>query len=289
MAALGRQCHCLSKEVAMKTYSVSGGAGIKLHVQETGNPDGKPILFIHGFSQCRLAWNKQLHSDLGSDFRLVAMDLRGHGLSDRPADGYAEPKLWADDVHAVITSLGLNKPLLAGWSYGGIVVSDYLAMYGEDYIAGSCWIGAVSRLGEPLVRDSFLGSEFLALIPGFFSENASASVTALEQFVRLCVHEKLAPEDLYFFLGFNTIVPSFVRRGLFARNLCNDNVIEKMRKPMLLMHGEEDKIVMPSMSAHIAGLVRHASQSSYPKVGHAPFWEAPQRFNHELRKFRESI
>ena len=70
----------------MQTSTVTGGGGLKLHVQETGNPNGKAILFIHGFSQCRLAWNKQLHSDLAPDFRLVAMDIRGHGLSDKPRD-----------------------------------------------------------------------------------------------------------------------------------------------------------------------------------------------------------
>ena len=90
----------------MKTYTVTGGGGLRLHVQETGNPNGRPILFIHGFSQCRLAWNKQMHSDLAKDFRLVAMDIRGHGLSEKPRDVYGDSKLWADDVNE---SLALPK------------------------------------------------------------------------------------------------------------------------------------------------------------------------------------
>ena len=137
----------------MKTYRVRGGGGLGLHVQETGNPEGKPILFIHGFSQCRLAWNKQLHSDLAKDFRLVAMDLRGHGLSEKPPDVYGEPGLWAADVQSVITTLALDNPVIAAWSYGGIVVSDYVACYGEGNIAGTCFVGAVSRLGEPLLQE----------------------------------------------------------------------------------------------------------------------------------------
>jgi len=51
----------------MKTHTVTGGGGLKLHVEEMGSPDGKAILFIHGFSQCRLARNQQLHSDLAND------------------------------------------------------------------------------------------------------------------------------------------------------------------------------------------------------------------------------
>jgi non-heme chloroperoxidase len=92
----------------MKNHSVIGGGGLKLHVQETGNPDGKPILFIHGFSQCRLAWNKQMHSDLATDFRLIAMDIRGHGLSEKPRDAYGDSRMWADDVHAVMAALRLD-------------------------------------------------------------------------------------------------------------------------------------------------------------------------------------
>ena len=273
----------------MRTHSVIGGGALKLHVQETGNPDGKPILFIHGFSQCRLVWNKQLYSDLESDFRLVAMDLRGHGLSDKAPDVYGEPTLWADDIQAVITTLHLNRPVLAGWSYGGIVMSDYIASYGEDHVAGTCWISAVSRLGEPLLREGFLGPGFLELVPAFFSHNSGESVVALEKFVRLCVHDEPIPEDLYFFLGFNTIVPAHVRRGLFARNISNDAIIQNIRKPMVLIYGEHDRIARPDMCMHIARLARHAKVSCYSNVGHAPFWEAPQRFNRELREFTESV
>ena len=71
----------------MGSHKISGGGGVELHVAEAGNPDGRPILFIHGFSQCRLAWGRQMNSELAEDYRLVAMDLRGHGLSGKPREG----------------------------------------------------------------------------------------------------------------------------------------------------------------------------------------------------------
>ena len=73
----------------MKSHRITGGGGTELHVVETGNSSGRPILFIHGFSQCWLNWSRQLSSDLAEDYRLVAVDMRGHGLSDRPREGYA--------------------------------------------------------------------------------------------------------------------------------------------------------------------------------------------------------
>jgi hypothetical protein len=68
----------------MKDHRIMGGGGTQLNLVETGNLNGRPILFIHGFSRCRLAWSRQLNSELAADYRLLAMDIRGHGLSDKP-------------------------------------------------------------------------------------------------------------------------------------------------------------------------------------------------------------
>jgi non-heme chloroperoxidase len=273
----------------MKTYSVAGGGGLVLHVEETGNRDGKPILFVHGFSQCRLAWRKQMQSDLARNFRLVSMDIRGHGLSEKPSGGYDDPQLWAQDVHSVITTLQLDKPVVVGWSYAGVIISDYLAAFGDNALAGIQWVGAVSKLGEPLVQGAFLGAEFLGLVPALFSENASDSVRALSQFLRLCVHEEPSAEDFYCFLGYNSIVPPCVRQGLFARNVDNDAVMQATQMPLALVYGEADQIVSPRMCTHMETLSPHAAVSTYANVGHMPFWEAPERFNRELRTFRERV
>src|SRR5262245_36939761 len=99
----------------MKTQKITGGGGVQLHVVEAGNPDGRPILFLHGFSQSGLAWSRQLDSELARDHHLVAMDLRGHGLSDKPRDAYGDSRMWADDVRAVIDSLNLDHAVLCGW------------------------------------------------------------------------------------------------------------------------------------------------------------------------------
>ena len=108
---------------------------------EAGNPNGQPILFIHGFSQCGLCWGRQFNSDLANDHRLVAMDMRGHGLSDKPRDAYRDSRLWADDVNAVVQSLRLDQPILTGWSYGPLLILDYIRHYGESAIGGIHFVG----------------------------------------------------------------------------------------------------------------------------------------------------
>src|SRR5262245_44131324 len=105
----------------MRSQTVSGGAGTSLHVIDTGNSRGRPILFIHGFSQCSLAWTRQLSSDLGNDYRLVAMDLRGHGLSGRPQE-YSQSQVWADELYATIQSMNLDRPVHNGLSSVRVVL-----------------------------------------------------------------------------------------------------------------------------------------------------------------------
>ena len=135
-----------SNDAIVRSHRISGGGGVEIHVDETGDPSGRPVLFIHGISQCRLAWRRQLSSGLGHDLRLVAMDLRGHGLSDRPSDDYDESGAWADDVRGVITALGLDEPILCGWSYGGVVIGDYLKTTASRHWAGSA--SSPRRLGS---------------------------------------------------------------------------------------------------------------------------------------------
>jgi non-heme chloroperoxidase len=104
----------------MRTHAVRGGGGLRLHVREWGPADGPPILFIHGWSQNHLCWVRQYESGLADEFRLVAYDLRGHGMSEAPLEPehYSDGQLWADDLAAIIDQLRLDRPVLVGWSYG---------------------------------------------------------------------------------------------------------------------------------------------------------------------------
>src|SRR5882672_3714837 len=112
----------------MKIHSVHGTGGVDLHVREWGRPNGIPILLIHGWSQCHLCWMKQHEGEQEDAFRIVALDLRGHGNSDAPLqpEQYTDGDKWAGDIAATMDQLGLDRPILVGWSYGGVIVGDYM-------------------------------------------------------------------------------------------------------------------------------------------------------------------
>jgi len=275
-------------EVIMKHHMIKGGGGIRLHLVETGNPGGRPILFIHGFSQCSLAWARQMNSELADTFRLVALDIRGHGLSDKPRDSYGDSKLWADDVHAVIQALQLDRPVLCGWSYGPLVILDYVRHYGEDGIRGLNFVGGVTKLGSDAAA-SVLTAEFLNLIPGFFSADAQESVSALDSLIRLCFAHELAAEDRYLMLGFNALVPPYVRQALFSRSFDNDDLLPTIRKPVLITHGVEDGVVKPTVIDQQLARIPRTSIRMIDNAGHACFWDEAPAYNRCLQDFMGTV
>ena len=265
---------------------VEGGGGTKLFVEAIGNPANPPILFIHGFSQCRLAWDRQFEVPLAADFYLVRLDLRGHGLSDKPRDAaaYQNGKHWADDIHAVIQALGLKRPALSGWSYGGYIICDYVRHYGQEAIGGLHFVAAVTELGSD-EASQMLGPALLALAPALLSNNAAESSLALGSLVDLLTHDELDPHDFYFFLGFNAAVPPLVRQAMFDRKLDNRGVLRGLKVPVLITQGQEDQLVLTAAADFIAGHIPHASRVDYPRCGHAPFFEVADQFNRDLAAF----
>jgi non-heme chloroperoxidase len=272
----------------MKHHTITGGGGVRLHAVESGNPDGRPILFIHGNSQCWLSWSRQLNSDLADRYRLVAMDMRGHGLSEKPRDGYADTRLWADDVNAIVQALKLDRPVVCGWSYGPLVILDYVRHYGEEALGGIGIVGGITKLGTEDAM-SVITPEFLSLVPDLFSADAEASARGLRGLLRLCFAQELSPEDEYFMLGYNVTVPSFVRQGILSRTLDNDDLLSRIRKPVLVVHGTQDAIVKPAVVDQHKASVPHAQVEMIANVGHAPFWEDAPAFNGCLRTFCERL
>jgi non-heme chloroperoxidase len=268
----------------MKHHTIAGGGGCRLHLVEAGNPRGRSILFLHGLSQCSLNWSRQLGSDLARGHRLVAMDLRGHGSSDRPDDGYGDSRLWADDVDAAIRALDLDRPILCGWSYGPLVILDYVRHHGEERIGGVHFVGGVSKLGSEAAI-SVLAPEFLGLVPAFFSRDVEESVNGLRSLLRLCFAHEPSAAELYTMLGYGISVSPSTRQALLSRVIDNDDLLPTIRTPVLITHGAEDAVVRKEVVEQHRSLMAHAEIHIMPNAGHAAFWDDAPSFNARLANF----
>ena len=271
----------------MNHHEITGGGAVRLHAVETGNPQGRPILFIHGFSQCSLAWSRQLSSDLADDHRLVALDLRGHGESDKPRDAYADSQAWADDVNATVESLELDQPILCCWSYGSLVALDYIRHYGEGGMGGLHFVDSLTKLGSDEAL-AVLTPELLALVPGFFSTDVEESMGSLEPFIRMCFVHEPSSEELCLVRGYNVAVPPYVRQALFSRSIDNDDLLPTIRKPVLVTHGAQDALVKLAIVDQIQESIPHAEVQVMEAAGHASFWDDPGAFNARLRTFAQA-
>ncbi len=266
----------------MQSLSVTAPDGVPLAVHMCGNPEGEAIIFMHGFSQCHLAWSRQLGDpDLAREFHLVAYDLRGHGGSGMPVgrEWYYENKIWADDLAAVMEAARVRRPVLVAWSYAGRVVSDFVRVHGQDRLAGIVYVGAVTKSAS-----AFWGPA-MKITGDMLSEDISANIAATRRFVRNCFAQEQPRDVIETILAYNMMIPPKVRAGILERSRNDGDMLPLLRMPVLVAHGEKDEIVLAAAGAFTASAVPEAKLSLYEGIGHAPHMEDAARFNRELAAF----
>src|ERR1700751_3328757 len=264
------------------THQILGGGGLKLHAREWGNPGGPALLLIHGWSQSDLSWLNQVRGDLAGTFRIVTFDLRGHGLSEKPSkpERYADGQLWADDVAAVIDQTGLEQPTLVAWSYGGYIGADYRRAYGDTRIGAVNLVGAAVILKPPAF--DHIGPGFLDNAPDMCVPDLATNIAATRRFLRACTSRPLGDDEMAAALGWNMAVPPAVRGALLSRETEGGDVLATISVPVLITHGRDAAIILPSLAEHALNVCPAAPASWYDRVGHMPFWEASDRFDREL-------
>lgn len=280
-------CASLADQHNAEFIEVAGGGGIPLNVAVTGPVDAQGILFVHGTGQSYLSWDKQFNSGLRDDFRLVAFDLRGHGNSAKPWQGeaYADTKLWADDIAAVIAATGLEKPILVGWSLGGYIVLDYVRHYGSESIGGIVFVGSYGGLikESPATMNVATREAFRENRPLQRSQNIRQNISAA-QFMTSKLTEKTLDKDFQQGMIVSSyMMPSYVRRNMSLRPYANLDLLESLSLPIVVAVGARDLSRDAVTGQTLTERLQDARFSLYPDVGHSPFAEDPVRFNLELR------
>ncbi|MEM8531405.1 MAG: alpha/beta hydrolase [Chloroflexota bacterium] len=255
-------------------FFVESRDGTELAVYTGGNPQGQPLIFIHGILQSALSWSPLLADrQLQRAFHLIAIDLRGHGQSGKPDNnGYALSQTWADDIHSILTYLNLRRPpILVGWSYGGAIIADYIRAYGEAALSGLVLVGTSSRFDDAL-NDSAI----IPLLPGLLSTDYHENINALLAFVRLLTKTPQSYEATITTLGYNADVPRYVRQSMFLHRQDYRHDFAQVHIPTWIAHGSHDEIVPLANAYTLADIIRDAGLTTYEMISHMPFIETPQ-------------
>lgn len=271
---------------AEKQYSITAPDGVKLAVQESGNPDGLPIVFIHGLLGSHLNWEKQISdAQLQQRYRLITFDMRGHGLSDKPEQesAYRDGKRWADDLRAVINQSHANKPLLVGWSLGGAVITNYLAAYGDGNISGAIYVDGVVELNPTLIPAHDVYGAMTA-------SDLKTHLDGERAFLQLCFYQQPDRTTFERLLANAALAAWPMQRAVPTMTIALEKGVKNVRVPLLFIYGEHDALVNPAASlARVKRINSRIQTQIFADSGHAPFIEEPARFNRTLATFASAL
>jgi non-heme chloroperoxidase len=273
----------LSGGEEIRTSFVRAPDGVRIAVDEAGPPHGTPVVFLHGIAQSRRAFRSVLTGPLAAELRLVAIDLRGHGDSDRPEGdaAYAGGDRLGGDLHAVCAALSLSRPVLVAWSYGGVVVGEYLRSHGAEGLGAILFAAAAVKVGKP--AKALFGPAMLTNGRALMSEDPATYEAGARAFLGACAAGPIDAAFLEQSVSEMRCVPARVRRALLGRSEDYSAELSRCALPAATLHGALDLVILPEMSEQIASLVPGTESTLLPGVGHVAFIEAPDAFFSAIR------
>ncbi len=262
--------------------------GAWLRARVAGEKSERPaFVLLHGYGSRLEAW-REVQPALASDRLVVAIDQRGFGLSERPADGYG-PDAHARDVIAVLDALGIERAVVVGHSYGGGVALR-TALARPDRIVGVGLVSAFALEDQiptsfrwaqvPVVGEALFGG-FYREVPGekyllaFHDRERWVSAKALEEMKALMA----VPGSTYAALA--TV------RGMTYADVEDD--YRALAVPTTLVFGQDDRIVPPTVGRRFAGIFDRARYVELPACGHMPSWERPAATTAALRQLAADV
>jgi pimeloyl-ACP methyl ester carboxylesterase len=259
---------------------------IRMHYRDEGAPDAPVILAIHGFSSSLHTWEPwvqqlAISTDRPNDYRIISIDLPGHGLTRAPAGYQASIEAFRDAVAEFVRAQGLTRFAVAGNSMGGNVAWEYALAHPDQVSAlilvdASGWPETRAALANdppifkllrnpvaaPLLRDLDntrlirQGLEASFADPAFVTD---AMVTRYSELSRAPGHRDIL---LQMTLGFR------------SRNFATAERLAALQLPVLVITGSEDRLVPPEHAQQFHDAIAVSRLVTLDGIGHLPQEEA---------------
>lgn len=267
----------------------------ELHVVEWGA--GPPIVLVHGLALDHRSFHHQ-YVDLADRFRLVGVDLRGHGRSTLGSEPVG-PHRFAADLATVFEQLDLRAAVLVGHSLGGTVVGQLCADRADlvqERVAGLLFVGSFASAiaGEGRFREAFsptmirLASRFQT---GTEPRGTASSGAFAYAMARSPFGPHPQPEQVRFTLDMGAACAPALMSGATVANLDYDvrDALPQIDRPSLVIRGEHDSLATERSAAQLQSALSEAELVVVERCGHLPMLEDPATFTEVLSGFATRV
>ena len=252
--------------------------GVKVYYESFGQ--GLPIVFLHPWSTNRYIWTNQL-LEFAKTNRCIVEDHRGHGLSDKPEQGYGIGEM-AADVVAILDDADIDRAILVGNSIGGMIAMQ-TSLDAPGRVIGNLILSSGTNLAADAPPE--MAEAMQADWRGVFSGLLDSAISAKSK--------KERPEILAYTDGCFRVDDNFTEavfwasmadpEGVFNWNASNS--LKNIKQPTLIIAGEEDGATTPEQNQFLADNIPGAEIKFFKDIAHFCQLENPSLFNEELRSF----
>lgn len=276
-----------SNEVLRAAHVARMRDGARIYYEDRG--EGQPILLVHGWTCSSRFWQRNV-AELAKEFRVVTLDLRGHGNSSKILGGHTIAQ-YARDVREIIELLQLEELTLAGWSLGGPVVLSYYDQFRDDSRLKA--LGLIDTAPYPfspaLWNSHSLRNHNHDALNAMFATYAADPIQFAAAFTRKMFKGGTASdEDLQWISAELAKTPPWIAMAIYSDFVMSDHAraLPTIKLPVAVFAADSDIYQEGiKMGRSIAAQISRASFYPFEDAGHLLFYEQPGKFNQALATF----
>jgi pimeloyl-ACP methyl ester carboxylesterase len=268
-------------------------SGVHMHYRDQGNAQGRVLLLVHGFSVNLETWENWIPL-LGTEYRLVSLDLPAHGLTEAPDSYPANITGLVDTVDEFATTLGLTKFTLAGNSMGGNIAWLYATKHPEKLDAlilvdaggwppkgmedGAAEVPLVFRIvGNPHIAPLIAQLDPAPLLRNGLKLAYANDALATDEMVTRYAECARAPRHREM-LG-------AIERSFGGEVFASEEKLAAIHTPTLILWGVKDELIPVDDAMKFNDAIKGSTMLLYPEVGHEPHEEFPQQSAADVKAF----
>lgn len=248
-----------------ETAQVVLPGGLRLNYVQGGPADGPAVLLLHGMSDSSFSFSRVLPL-MPAHLRVVAVDQRGHGRSDRPALGYSMDA-FASDLLSLMDALLIDRATVVGHCMGSFIARR-AAEKAPDRIARLVLLGTALTARNAVIRDLMTAAESLT---------DPIDETFIREFQASTIGRPVPPAFFEQVVAESGLLPAHAWRQAIA-GLLDYQPQWPITVPTTILGGELDSVFSPSEHAALFTATERSTLHIEPGIGHALHWEAPERF-----------